>query len=216
MKKWKYIIELLAVICLIGGCTMNDMEDGAVDAYYREGLKQFLLKELDLKEYDFMLEESGMNYVPNDEETKSGAQKAGDLGLKYLYFRNNLYLERLNEKDIETLEDEMKKNKGSVSEEAMKVIESTYAKVITPIEIVAEEDKEVLTYYDSAIAPDFVTIDSLVLKIGTMGEFDENGNYVNREHEDEKRNHLMEFAENMEISLKGRLGEVPVRVLVEY
>lgn len=216
MKKWKYIVGLFMTLCFISGCAMGDMEDGSVEAYYREGLKQYLLQELDLKEYDFMLEESEMNYIPKDEESKSDAQKAGDFGLKYLYLRNELHLERLNEADIEVLKAEMKKNGSNVSEEAMSVIKATYADVITPKEVITEEDKEVLTYYDSAITPEFVTMDSLVLKIGTMGEFDANGNYVNREHETEKKESLMEFAENMEMTLKGRLGETPIRVLVEY
>lgn len=215
MKKWKYIAGLLMTICLISGCATNDMEEGSVEAYYREGLKQYLVKELDLKEYDFMLEESEMNYIPNDEECKSDAQKTGDLGLKYLYLRNELYLERLSETDIETLKAEMKKNGNDISEEAMSVIEATYANVITPKEVITEEDKKILTYYDSAIAPEFVTMDSLVLKIGTMGEFDGNGNYVNREHETEKRERLTQFAENMEMALEGSLGETPIRILVE-
>lgn len=215
MKKWKYIVGLLMTICLISGCAMDDMEEGSVEAYYREGLKQYLLKELDLKEYDFMLEESEMNYIPNDEESKSDAQKTGDLGLKYLYLRNELHLERLSETDIETLKIEMKKNRNDISEEAMSVIEATYANVITPKEIMTEEDKKILTYYDSAITPDFVTMDSLVLKIGTMGEFDASGNYVNRGHETEKKEYLTEFAQNMEMVLEGGLGEIPIRVLVE-
>ena len=48
-----------------------------------------------------------------------------------------------------------------------------------------------------------------------MGEFDAEGNYVDRMHEDEKAEQLQEYAANMEMVLEGKLGEIPIRVFVE-
>lgn len=215
MKKYQYIVGTILILCLLCGCNMENTEENTVETYYKAGLTQFLIEKLDLREYDFMLEESEMNYIPNDEECKTEAQRAGDLGLKYIYLRNELHLERLGTVDLEELEEEMRKNGGEISEEAKVIIEKTFANVITPMEIMTEADKDILTFYDNSIEPQFVTMNSLVLKVGTMGEFDSEGNYVNEEHEDEKKESLQEFVENMEMLLDEKLGEVPVRVFAE-
>lgn len=215
MKKYQYIVGTILILCLLCGCNMENTEENTVETYYKAGLTQFLIEKLDLREYDFMLEESEMNYIPNDEECKTEAQRAGDLGLKYIYLRNELHLERLGTVDLEELEEEMRKNGGEISEEAKVIIEKTFANVITPMEIMTEADKDILTFYDNSIEPQFVTMNSLVLKVGTMGEFDSEGNYVNEEHEDEKKESLQEFVENMETLLDEKLGEVPVRVFAE-
>lgn len=216
MKIWKYMIGLTCLLCTICGCSGNNLEEVSVEVYYRKGLQEFLVEQLDLKEYDFMLEESEMNYIPNNEESKSEAQKMGDLGLKYIYLRNDLHLERLDENDVNILEDELRENRGEISEKAKDIIKDTYANVITPIEIITEEDKNSLTYYDEELSPQFVPMEALVLEIGTMEEFDVAGDYVSCEHEIEKEKQLQEYAKNMEMALDGKLGEIPIRILVEY
>lgn len=215
MKKYQYIVGIILILCLLCGCNTENTEENTVEAYYKEGLAQLLIEKLDLKEFDFMLEESEMNFIPNDEECKTEAQEAGDLGLKYIYLRNELHLERLETVDLENLEEEMKRNGGEISKEAKAIIEKTFARIITPMEIMTEADKDILTFYDNSIEPQFVTMNSLVLKVGTMGEFDSEGNYVDEEHETEKQENLQEFVENMEMLLAGKLDEVPVRVFVE-
>ena len=45
-----------------------------METYYKKGLAQLLIEKLDLKEFDYMLEESKMKYIPNDEECKLEAQ----------------------------------------------------------------------------------------------------------------------------------------------
>lgn len=215
MKKCKCIVGMILILCLLCSCNLNDTEENSMETYYKKGLAQLLIEKLDLKEFDYMLEESKMKYIPNDEECKLEAQKVGDLGLKYIYLRNELHLERLEMEDLEKLEKEMRKNGGQLSEEAKTIIEDTFAKVITPKEIVTEEDKYILTFYDNSNEPDFVPMNSLVLKVGTMGEFDTEGNYLDEKHEEEKQKSLQEFVENMELVLEGKLGEIPIRVFVE-
>ena len=103
-----------------------------------------------------------------------------------------------------------------VSEEDLNdMIQETFPRLITPREIRTEEDKKVETSYDYGFSPTFVTMDSLVFGIGTMSEFDSEGNYVDWEHEKEKMESLEIFAKDMEQQLAGKLGNVPIRVLVE-
>lgn len=215
MKRYIYIIAIV-VACLISGCRMNDLEDSSVENYYKDGIKQYLVEKLKLEEYDLMLEMSTMNYIPNDDENKTEVQKNGDLGLKYIYLRNEIHIERLSEKELDIIKNEMKKNDGHLSETMKQIIESTYVKVISPKEIITEDDKNVLTFYDNAIEPQFVSMNSIVFKIATMEEYDADGNYVDFEHEKLKEQAICEFARNMEMSLEGQLGEIPIRVFADY
>ena len=56
---------------------------------------------------------------------------------------------------------------------------------------------------------------ALVLVIGTYPEYDENDNFKNLEHETEKDNEAKLIAEKLEQSFRGKLGIVPIRVLVD-
>ena len=55
------------------------------------------------------------------------------------------------------------------------------------------------------LSSDFVTVDSLVLVIDTMREFNENGNYVDQDHEKEKTKEPEKFYEQTEKDLNGKL-----------
>lgn len=101
-----------------------------------------------------------------------------------------------------------------ISEEAMDVIIKTFADVIAYKPVEASADKEIKTLYDNN--GDFVEINAIVLRIGTQSEFDENGSYVNKEHEVEKQRKLKNFSEQMEEQLKGKLGDIPIRVQRDF
>lgn len=188
-------------------------EQSGMEEIYRTGLSQYLLEVLELEKYDKELVESDMNYIPyhEGENRYSEEQKRDKLGLTYIYLRNELHLDRLTEEETEILAKEVE-NTGTdtISDEAMEVIVNTFPDVISSMEIKAPEDKEVMTSYDNNT--DFVEVNALVLKISTNDEFDENGNWVNKEHEVEKQRALREFSDRMESELNGKLGDVPIRV----
>lgn len=188
-------------------------EQSGMEEIYRTGLSQYLLEVLELEKYDKELVESDMNYIPyhEGENRYSEEQKRDRLGLTYIYLRNELHLDRLTEEETEILAKEVE-NTGTdtISDEAMEVIVNTFPDVISSMEIKAPEDKEVMTSYDNNT--DFVEVNALVLKISTNDEFDENGNWVNKEHEVEKQRALREFSDRMESELNGKLGDVPIRV----
>lgn len=182
-----------------------------VEEVYRIGLSRYLLDTLDLEEYDKELSESQMNYIPNDEKNESTAQKKDKLGLTYIYLRNELHLDRLTEEEIELLKKETEGiETGILSDEAMRMIINTFPDVISQKQIEKPEDKNVETMYDNN--GDFVKVNTLVLRIGTKSEFDENGYYVDKEHEVEKQKALEEFSKEMESELNGKIDDIPIRV----
>lgn len=205
-----FFLMLTSMIFVMSGCK-NKEEQLDVEEIYRIGLSRYLLDTLNLEEYDKELSESQLNYIPNDEKKKSIAQKKDKLGLTYIYLRNELHLERLAEEDIELLKKETESiETGILSDEAMRMIINTFPDVISQKQIEKPEDKNVETMYDNN--GDCVKVNTLVLRIGTKSEFDENGYYVDKEHEAQKQRALEEFSKEMETTLNGKIGDIPIRV----
>lgn len=233
MKKiYKYYFLFFILIIasmIVCGCEKQEQKrsteereaQSGVEEIYRTGLSQYLLEVLDLEKYDKELVESDMNYIPYYGEGERGAncqteeQKRDRLGLTYIYLRNELHLDRLSEEETKILEKEAE-NTGTdtISDEAMEMIINTFPDVISSMEIKTPEDKEVMTFYDNNT--DFVEVNALVLKIGTNDEFDENGEWVNKEHEVEKQRALKAFSDRMESELNGKLGDIPIRVRRDF
>lgn len=229
MKK-EYITLFLFIIVtmFISGCgeeerMCRDVEDipeeTSIEKVYRIGLSQYLLETLDLEKYDKELLESDMDYIPYYEGATganiSESQKRDKLGLTYIYLRNNLHLERLTKEETEILAKEVENMESDIlSDEVMNVIINTFPDVIAYKIVETPEDKKVMTSYDNNT--DFVELNALVLKIATNEEFDENGNYVNKEHEVQKQRALQEFSNRMETELNGKLGDVPIRVRRDF
>ncbi len=211
MKKIFCVVLYVGIMLLIGCKEKNVMN---IEEVYRQALSCYLMDKLELQEYDEQLARSTMKYIANTDEDVTESQGKDKMGLTYIYLRNDLYVERLTSDEKDTFLEAVQK-KGFDSAEAKEVVEDTFAKIITPEEIVTEEDKKVETIYDMTMNPDFVTMDSLVLVIGTMSEFDEKGNYVDLSHEEKKREQLVIFCREMEKDLEGKLEDVPVRVLLE-
>lgn len=214
--RYSVIAAILLLLGICGGCREKEGNGNmrTMEEFYRSQMNRYLLEELDLEAYDEGLASSDMRYLPNTEEEMSEAQKKDGLGLTYIYLVNELYLDRLDEEEREWFTEAAKA--GEVSEEDLNdMIQETFPKIITPREIRTEEDKKVETSYDYGLFPTFVTMDSLVFGIGTMSEFDSDGNYVDWEHEKEKKESLEIYAREMERQLTGKLGDVPIRVLIE-
>ena len=216
MKKVKIILLAMCLVFFadvvnIRGQENDDMEN--IEQIYRIGFSKYLLEKLDLKAFDDELQKSEMKIIPCDEEHKTEAQKKDELGLEYIFVRNDVHIDRLSAEQQELLASQNLKD--SYSDEVMQLIEKTFVDVMGYKKIESEEDKKVKTFYDQKIYPQFVTYDTIVIKIATMHEYDENGNYVDREHENEKESFLSDYASDMEKTLEGKLGDIPISVQVQ-
>lgn len=216
MKKVKIILLAMCLVFFadvvnIRGQENDDMEN--IEQIYRIGFSKYLLEKLDLKAFDDELQKSEMKFIPCDEEHKTEAQKKDELGLEYIFVRNDVHIDRLSAEQQELLASQNLKD--SYSDEVMQLIEKTFVDVMGYKKIESEEDKKVKTFYDQKIYPQFVTYDTIVIKIATMHEYDENGNYVDREHENEKESFLSDYASDMEKTLEGKLGDIPISVQVQ-
>ena len=92
-------------------------------AIYRYYLEIYLKDILKLKEYDDLISTSKLVFDILPKEKQDIYQKWSNMELNYIYLRNNIYIENLNNEEIETL-----KNNCITFE----FIENTYQKVIRP------------------------------------------------------------------------------------
>lgn len=97
---------------------------------YKKLLDMFLLAKFSLKEYDDRVENSGLKFVPVKKEDMDYYQYISNMGLKYFYLRNNLYIEKLDEKDIDVLINLSQEQLANPNKEIMDIIERTYLMVI--------------------------------------------------------------------------------------
>ena len=97
---------------------------------YKKLFLEYVIKELELNNYDEILNRSPLNYIPISYENKDNYQKNNSKGLKYFYIRNNIYIERLTRDDISFIQKKRKNGEEVLDEEWAEFIENTYPKII--------------------------------------------------------------------------------------
>ena len=96
---------------------------------YNKFLTSFLKEKLPLKEIDKNMKESELNFVKVKNDDMDFYQKTSTMGFDYIYLRNNIYVEKLNDEDIKFLEEHNEYN-----EDVSNFIKKTYKNVINPYE----------------------------------------------------------------------------------
>ena len=197
--------------------TMQENEKMDVEMIYRRSLGNYLKEQLDLKEFDNRV--AGLGCVPVDPEYRSEYQNKGDMGLTYIYLRNELHLERLSTEDMQLLEESIESTAEEAEDLVTEMVVRTFENCLSPFEIATEEDKKVQTMYDEYLSeqdnPRLVDMNSVVLQIATQAEYDDQDNIVDEDREEDKEKALIELAGQMENELDGLLGEIPIRVFVD-
>lgn len=98
--------------------------------FYRKLFSEYWIKKLNLKKYDKIISESSVKIQKNKEENMDIYQYFTANVLDYFYLRNNIYVERLNEKEKSFLVKKIKNKHYDLDDETQKMIECTYQKVI--------------------------------------------------------------------------------------
>lgn len=97
---------------------------------YNNLLIQFLMKEFYLENVDEELKKHKITFPKLSSDKKDLYQKSSEGFLEYFYLRNNLYIERLSNKDLDYLFEIYKSGDFSLTEERKKFIERTFLNVI--------------------------------------------------------------------------------------
>lgn len=97
---------------------------------YKVLLENYLMSKLPLKEMDDMIVNSGLAFVSLETDEMDFYQKFSSMKLKYVYLRNNLYVHKLSDEDINTLVGLTAKQMEKPNAELIELIERTYKDVI--------------------------------------------------------------------------------------
>lgn len=198
--------------------TGKENKDMELKSLYLELLGTYLKEQLGLEDYDQEIADFGCLAVAEDDQSESQKQK--NMGLKYLYLRNDVHVERLTAEDREVLKAGQDAGDGDARDHAMEVVVRTFPVCITPMAIEQEEDKKFSYVYDNDVSAqdgeETVTMDTLLLRIATHAEYDEKGEYVSDYKEVQKEKKLYELKKRMESEMEGLLGDIPIRVLVDF
>lgn len=97
---------------------------------YKILLDKYLVYKFNLKMYDEKISNSGLKFVSVKDEDMDDYQNNSFMGLKYIYLRNNLYVEKLSVEDINLLLNIDLSKITSFEDDIFKIIERTFMTVI--------------------------------------------------------------------------------------
>jgi hypothetical protein len=103
---------------------------------YKRLLERSLIKCLPLEQIDSNMEKSDLGFVPVETPAMDFYQATSGMGLNYIYLRNNIYIEKLSEKDLALLES------LNSEEDEEQFVKRTLKDVIYPYTV----EKQVLFY----------------------------------------------------------------------
>ena len=180
---------------------------------YRQLLTEYLIKILNLKEYDNKLIQSDLKFSSTSQKDMDIYQYVCSDFMKYFYIRNDLNIKVLSKEEIQFLKEKISLGDFNLDEKTSEFIGKTYAKVIF---------KDVLNngeIYNVSYGPNafrfFAPNNAIVIGF-RYDEFENNG--MNDEQwaelNDKQRNYLSKLLEILKQESEGKLN-IPISI-IEY
>ena len=97
---------------------------------YKILLDKYLLNRLSLKQYDNMINNSNLRFIPVDNNDMDYYQYISTMGLNFIYLTNNIYVEKLSNEDINKIINRSYEELVNPSSELMDIVSRTYENII--------------------------------------------------------------------------------------
>lgn len=124
---------------------ITEEEYAEIYSIYRKLFTEYMIEKLNLKEYDRRIKNSGLNFCVNKEEDMDLYQYFSSEYLDYFYLRNNLYIEKLNDNELDFFRKKLKTGNYNLDDESRVMMEKTYQKII--FEDVLGNGEECTTFF---------------------------------------------------------------------
>ena len=196
-------------------------DDDLTDRYYallgnyKILFEKYLMLKLPLKEMDNKIVNSGLAFVAIDNDNMDFYQRFSTMGLKYVYLRNNLYVNKLSNDEIDLLVNVKEDELNSPSDKLFQLIEDTYKDVIDAKPL----GDDVADIYRKCYGVDsydyWINSDELVIGV-RYDEFADNGLGENDEWVDNYNNQLDFLANLMAESEKDCSAKLGIKVNFLY
>lgn len=167
-------------------------------ALYEHFLYLYLLKKTSLGKFDEEISKCEYGVETIDRDKKDFYQIGSPL--KYLYIRNNIYVERLSELDLKHLENKMLNGDFELDSETESLIERTY-KIVTSER--SETESPHTVNYGPVTESFFASSDDLIIGIRYD---DEIRNYQDVK-EFERQNNILDFISEVSIKLDNTISK---------
>lgn len=187
------------------GLADKEIYDGdylEVQAAYMSLLNYYLCENAGLNDYQNDLDTSDFKFPAGEQDVY---MKAGSFGRSNIYIRNNIYIERLSSDDLLLLMSNMKNGEVAVNDDLIQMVAGTMQEVIS-VKYDDTDTKFDAVYNIGAFQMDTAPNDALVIAVSYEPEYDEDGNIVNRDTEEEKLNFMASFKEKIETEMSEKLG----------
>lgn len=178
---------------------------------YRKLFTEYIIQKIELVKYDEELFKSELNFLPQIIEKMDFYQYFSNNILKFFYLRNNIYIEKLNEMEIQYLKGKTEKEDEELDENAIQFIEKTYKKIIQ--EDVLNNGKTYTVMYGPDSKSFMASNNSIVIGF-RYDEFNYNGlnDLQWNELNNKQREFLFEFLNNMKQKIKLCI-DVPIEII---
>lgn len=185
-----------------------------LQAIYRANLDALLLEKLDIRSLEEEFQKSKLGFVCRRQEDKELYEKESAMGLKFISLGNNLYIEYLEEEQLNLLEEKLGTGKPFVTDELQAMAEETYQEVIRVRNPGRWEEKSTFLYPEGQGRKPKIPSQALVLKISNVMEYDASGNLILDEHMREKCEYLEQLKDEKEKEYSEILG-IDVYILLD-
>ena len=185
-----------------------------MQALYRANLDAFLLEKLDLRALEDELKNSDLKFTCRQPENRDLYERESTMGLEYIYLRNNLYIEYLEEEQLKLLETQLTTGMTAVTNEVKEMTRATYREIIRVRTPVDWEGQDRFLYSEVRGSRPKIPNQALVLGIVNAIEYDSYGNLLSEERMREKCEYLDQVKAEKEKEYSGILG-VEVYILPE-
>lgn len=177
--------------------------------YYRLFVSALFEEKLGLSRLDRRLEERSIPAVQETE--KNFYQKYEVSGMKYLYLRSYIHIERLTQEEAAILVRMDDHCKEAEAMDMKNLVENTWRKVL---ELDHEFPERIIEVYPSIDGSGRCKGNSILLGLSSKAEYDKNGNFADEGKEDERIKMMLSVAQQLE-DIASRVLETNVKVVVE-
>lgn len=180
-----------------------------LQSYYRFFASAFLEEKLGLSRLDKRLEEEGFAKVRD--EDKNFQQKYENSGMKYIYLRSKVHIERLNQKEFKILQELNGAYKEDEIRRVAELVEETWKKVL---QLCPERPACLVEEYASIDGSGNFTGDTILLGISSSFKYSETGSIVDIEKEDRRIKIMLSVGKQLE-KIATLMLQNPIKVVVE-
>lgn len=167
---------------------------------YKVLFEKYLMSKIPLKDMDDKIINSNLKFIPVDNGKMDFYQKFSTMKLKYIYLRNNLYVYKLSNGEIDTLVNLSVNQLSRPSAKLMELIDDTYKMVIDAKPYGDNVADNYMKCYGIDNSDYWINSDELVIGV-RYDEFADNGLGEGDEWVDNYNNQL-EFLGNLMIEME--------------